>query len=340
MEKEYEIVDKLSKLLLKLIMQSNPPAIPSSYTSIESLQHLYTDLIMLRDFLYAASNGDLSMEITQRGYIAGTIKALQANLKHLTWQTKMVASGDFSQRVEFMGEFSESFNTMVTQLDGTLKELIGKEKELSRTNEELLKEIAIREKTEKALRESERALSLQAVTDSLTGLYNRRHFYKLAGIEVHKALRYLHPISVMMFDIDFFKQINDTYGHPAGDAVIKMIADISRKELRSSDILARYGGEEFIVMLPETSASNAFILGERLRKAIETETIETDNREISVTASFGISDYNNELKKQSLGKGGKILSELISNTDRALYASKNAGRNRVTIHQSEEPAGS
>lgn len=339
MEKEYEIIDKLSKLLLNILRQSTPPPIPSSYASIESLQSLYANLIMLRDFLYAASNGDLSMEVTQKGYTAGTIKALQANLKHLTWQTKMIASGDFSQRVEFMGEFSESFNTMVTQLDRTLKELIRKEKELSQANDELLKEIAIRKKTEIALRESERALSFQAVTDSLTGLYNRRHFYKLAGIEVHKALRYLHPVSVMMFDIDFFKRINDTYGHPAGDAVIKMIAVLSRKELRSSDILARYGGEEFIVMLPETSALNAFILGERLRKVIETKTVEADNREISVTASFGISDYNNEDRKQSLEKGEKILSELISNTDRALYISKNAGRNRVTIYNSEEPSG-
>ncbi len=186
------------------------------------------------------------------------------------------------------------------------------------------------------LRESQRALSFQAVTDPLTGLYNRRHFYKLAGIEVHKALRYLHPVSLMMLDIDFFKKINDTYGHPVGDEVIKMIAKAAKNGLRSSDILARYGGEEFIIMLPETSAPNAFILGERLRKAIETKTIEAGNREVSATASFGISDYNNEGEKQSLKEGEKILSELISSADQALYRSKKAGRNRVTIYEPEE----
>ena len=105
--------------------------------------------------MYAASNGDLSNHVPFKGYIAGTLKTLQANLKHITWQTKMIASGDFTQRIEFMGEFSESFNTMVIQLDQTLKELVRKETELSQANQELLKEISIRKQAEAALRESE-----------------------------------------------------------------------------------------------------------------------------------------------------------------------------------------
>ncbi len=130
------IADELSKLILDIIMLPTPPEIPDSHTSVESLRLLYSNLISFRDFLSAASSGDLSIEVTQKGFIAGTLKALQANLKHLTWQTKMVASGDFTQRVEFMGEFSQSFNEMVIQLDQTLKKLLKKEKELSQTNEE------------------------------------------------------------------------------------------------------------------------------------------------------------------------------------------------------------
>ena len=105
--------------------------------------------------MYAASNGDLSNHVPFKGYIAGTLKTLQANLKHITWQTKMIASGDFTQRIEFMGEFSESFNAMFIQLDQTLKELVKKETELSQANQELLKEISIRKQAEAALRESE-----------------------------------------------------------------------------------------------------------------------------------------------------------------------------------------
>ena len=154
-EKEHDILDELSRLLLDTIMLAKPPQVPARFASVDSLQAFYTNLISLRDFLYAASNGDLSNHVPFKGYIAGTLKTLQANLKHITWQTKMIASGDFTQRIEFMGEFSESFNTMVIQLDQTLKELVRKETELSQANQELLKEISIRKQAEATLRESE-----------------------------------------------------------------------------------------------------------------------------------------------------------------------------------------
>lgn len=330
---EHDIVNELSKLLLDVMTLPTPPGIPGSYTTVESLNILHNNLIALRDFLSATSNGNLSREVLFKGYIAGTLKMLQANLKHLTWQTKMVASGDFSQRVEFMGEFSESFNTMVMRLDQTLKKLVKKEKELSQANKELLKEIATREKTEKALRKSQKELSLQAITDPLTDIYNRRHFYELAKMEIRKALRYSRPLSVIMCDIDFFKKINDKYGHLTGDKVIKMIAKIIRIGIRTSDILARYGGEEFIILLPETSAKNAFNLGERLRKRIEKKTLSTGRTKISVTSSFGVNDHHNEPDKYSSKTDENILLDLISGADKALYAAKNTGRNRTTIYE-------
>jgi diguanylate cyclase (GGDEF)-like protein len=335
-KKEQETVHELSKLLLDIMTLATPPEVPDSYTSVESLHILHENLISLRDFLSAASMGDLSMEITHKGYMAGTLKALQANLKHLTWQTKMVASGDFSQRVEFMGEFAESFNAMVIQLDQTLKTLVKKENELSQTNKELLNEIAAREKTENALRESQKALSLQATTDPLTGLFNRRHFYKLARMEIRKALRYSRPLSLIMCDIDFFKKVNDTYGHPLGDKVIKMIAETAKNELRTTDILARYGGEEFIILLTETSAANAFTLCERLRKKIEKKTVLKGKEKISVTTSFGISDHLIKSEKSGSEEDKKIITKLITGADQALYESKEAGRNRVTIHEPGE----
>jgi diguanylate cyclase (GGDEF)-like protein len=191
------------------------------------------------------------------------------------------------------------------------------------------------DQTETALRESEQALRLQATTDSLTGLYNRRHFYKLAEMEVKKAVRYDRPLSMIMYDIDFFKRINDTYGHPVGDEVIKMVADSTVKELRVVDISARYGGEEFIVLLPETPGKNGIVVAERLRKTIEATTVLANEQAISVTASFGVSDFCARGNEKSYET---VLTEFIASADTALYTSKNSGRNQVTVFNKDGEA--
>lgn len=332
-EKEYEMVNEFSQFLLDIMTLSQPPQVPLAFARVKSLRTLYASLIALRDFLHAASNGDLSGQVPFKGYIGGTLKTLQANLKHMTWQTKMVTLGDFTQRVEFMGEFAESFNAMVTQLDQTLKELVRKETEVRKVNEDLLKEITIRKETEAALRKSEETLRLLAVTDALTSLYNRGHFNKLAMDEINRALRYSRPLSAMMFDIDFFKRINDTFGHTAGDTVLKMVAKATKEVVRAADIPARYGGEEFIVLLPETTVLETATVAERLRRQIEETTVEAEKCPITITASFGVSDY---LRKGNRRPQERVLSEFLANADRAMYASKNTGRNRVTVFEPDE----
>lgn len=333
LENEHDTTADLSKFLLDVLMLAKPPQLPAHLASIDSLQTLYANLLSLREFLFAASNGDLSKQVAFKGYLGGVLKTLQANLKHMTWQTKMVASGDFTQRVEFMGEFSKSFNTMVIQLDQTLQALVHKETELSRANEDLLKEIAIRKQTEATIRESEEAMRLLAITDSLTGIFNRRHFNKLAEEEVGRALRYTRPLSVIMLDIDFFKRINDTFGHSIGDMVLEKVAIITKNTVRAADIPARYGGEEFIILLPETPAAEAANLAERLRRQIEDTTFITEKSSTRVTASFGVND---SFKKTGAKSTERILAELVTNADQALYASKNGGRNRVTIYKLTE----
>jgi diguanylate cyclase (GGDEF)-like protein len=330
---ENAIIDDIARLLMDMLQLADPPQLPKPYRDRDELRRLHKNFIALRKFLYAASNGDLSMPVPFKGYIGGTLKALQANLKHLTWQTKMVASGDFSQRVEFMGEFSQSFNSMVTQLDQTLKDLTAKEQELSRANADLRKEIEIRKETEEALRKNEEAIRRLAITDSLTGLYNRRHFNKVAEDEIARAIRYNRPLSVMMFDIDFFKQVNDTHGHLNGDEVLKTVARVTKENLRTTDILARYGGEEFIILLTETTGEDTETVAERLRACIEQESIQGDNCQITVTASFGVS-YR--LNRQWGKPPEKRLMEFIESADQALYLSKEAGRNRVTVYKSEK----
>ncbi len=170
----------------------------------------------------------------------------------------------------------------------------------------------------------------QARTDALTGLYNRREFGLRLAEEHRRAARYAKPYALMMLDIDHFKQTNDTYGHPAGDAVLKTLADILRKQLRDVDLAARYGGEEFVVVFPEISGEAAKKVAERVRRAVAATPFRLpDGREISVTVSIGVSCYP---------KCADTPQGVVERADQALYAAKEAGRNRVVMSVEARPA--
>jgi len=164
-----------------------------------------------------------------------------------------------------------------------------------------------------------------AITDPLTGLYNRRGLLNIGRRELERAARYSRPLSAILFDIDFFKKVNDTHGHVFGDKVLRKVADCCRQHLRNVDIIGRYGGEEFLILLPETNASITRQIAERLRLAIaETltwldETPES-SRYVQVTVSLGVA---------SLTPGMQDLAELIERADQAQYRAKQLGRNRV-----------
>jgi diguanylate cyclase (GGDEF)-like protein len=160
-----------------------------------------------------------------------------------------------------------------------------------------------------------------AQLDPLTGLNNRRAFYDKTSPQWSHAIRHRHDTSVMLLDIDRFKQINDSRGHAHGDEVLKATADILRQSVRQGDVLARWGGEEFIMFLPETSLHEATVLAERLRVAIENLRIPFETGQTAITASFGIAQQ----KVPHL-----TLDALIASADECLYHAKQAGRNRVT----------
>ena len=165
-----------------------------------------------------------------------------------------------------------------------------------------------------------------ATIDALTNLNNRRQFELRLGQEIATTKRQNKPLCAMMIDIDFFKKVNDTYGHASGDAVLRGVAAIVKAALRESDIPSRYGGEEFAVLLPYTHLQEAQIVGERLRKAVETSPIPINDessevKSIKVTISMGIAEFNN----QETGE------ELFERADKALYEAKERGRNRVCI---------
>ena len=171
-----------------------------------------------------------------------------------------------------------------------------------------------------------------ATLDALTGYNNRHQFEKRLKETTSSAKRQNQPLCCIMSDIDFFKKVNDTYGHAVGDCVLKTVAKTIKKELRESDIPSRYGGEEFIFLLPHTNLDEAFIVAKRLRQAVEKKKINIEEykiegvKEISVTISIGVSEFD---------KADKNPQNLYKNADSALYQAKETGRNKVVVFSKE-----
>ncbi len=171
-----------------------------------------------------------------------------------------------------------------------------------------------------------------SVRDELTNLYNRRYFQQVLDKEFKRAERYQRPMSVLMVDVDHFKQFNDTYGHIKGDITLKAIANVLFNSIREVDVIARYGGEEFVILLPNTELDNAATVAEKLRMKVQDE-LKMDivpivgKKQVPITISVGVAGYP---IVQSLG-------ELIHAADMALYQAKRQGRNRIAIAQTSEP---
>ena len=183
------------------------------------------------------------------------------------------------------------------------------------------------------LNEANIRLKDMAYVDALTGLYNHRYFQDSLSNEIARASRYHSSVSLIIFDIDFFKKVNDTYGHPAGDKVLKNIGKEIKKSIRPSDIASRYGGEEFAVILPETNITGVKVFAARLRRCVEGIITEIDDQQIMVTISLGGTTFCPE-------NPGTSKDYLIKIADRGLYMSKGNGRNQFTILATENDASS
>jgi len=171
-----------------------------------------------------------------------------------------------------------------------------------------------------ALRASEQRFKEMSITDELTGLYNSRHFFNRLKAEIERTDRYGHPLTLLMLDLDNFKQYNDAFGHLSGDSVLAETGNIIRKSIRSSDSAYRYGGEEFAVILPESGGQESLYFAERIRKSFESQALFAHKEDgLRVTVSIGVAQY----------LPGEEISAFIKRADENMYAAKNAGKNRI-----------
>ncbi len=171
--------------------------------------------------------------------------------------------------------------------------------------------------------QAEQLLMKLATTDPLTGLYNRRHFFDLAEMEIARSKRYRRPLACIMFDIDFFKRINDSYGHLFGDRVLQAMVWRCRENIRRVDIFARYGGDEFVILLPETGSRRSKQLADRLCTGFQEQPLKIDQKEIFITLSMGLASLQ--------GTEALALDILLNRADEALYDAKSKGRDRVSV---------
>jgi diguanylate cyclase (GGDEF)-like protein len=229
-------------------------------------------------------------------------------VRQLQQAVRRIAEGHLSTRVPplkglELAELSETVNRMAAALQSERQNL----------------ESAVAERT-RELQEANVRLERLAVTDGLTNVFNHRRLQEVLHDEVLRSQRHQRPVGVLMIDVDFFKRVNDSFGHPVGDQLLRRLAEVLRGELRQTDTLARYGGEEFAVVLPETSKQEALQVAERMRLAVEHHVNQGRDWGQRVTISIGVA---------SLPDDGVTEAGLLISADEALYLAKRQGRNRV-----------
>ena len=278
--------DDLIELTLTLLANAKAPEItelPQSLQMNPQFQKLYSSIIDLRVLSEALNRGDLQTFVYGKGYILANLKALQSNLRHLTWQTTEVAKGNFSLKVDFLGDFSTAFNEMTAQL-----------------------------------KEATTRLQRMVGLDPLTKIANRLTLNDFLATAFQQTCRLNEVLSVLLIDIDFFKKINDTYGHSVGDEVLIQTTRLLSSQFRASDCFARYGGEEFMAVLPRTDLQTAIKIAQRILEVVEQNVFHINELELKLTISIGVSVRKEEDTR---------AEDIVLRSDEALYEAKRSGRN-------------
>lgn len=277
-----------------------------SVSSIDQLYKLLTHLQTTENLAQAANAKQQVRLIIVASFLLGVgmatvistivVRSIVNPLSVLEKGVARLGDGDFSSRIvlanqDELGHLAALFNLMIDKLE-----------------------------------QSQIALKNLAILDELTGVYNRREFNSQLKNELERSKRYGHSFSLLLLDIDYFKKLNDTYGHQAGDEALRRIASLLKQECRDLDRVARYGGEEFIVILPETPGSIAYAVTERIREVIADYALAISSEQtINITVSGGLATFPTD---------GDAQESLIYAADQALYAAKRSGRNQVIVYSS------
>ncbi|MDR1531524.1 MAG: GGDEF domain-containing protein [Clostridiales bacterium] len=289
---ENQVITETLQIILTLLSSPKIPAnliredFLNDYPDFKKICDTIKDV---RDLSAALSVGELHKFFYSKGYILSNLKGLQSNLRHLTYQAQKVAEGDFTQKVDFLGDFSAAFNEMIIKL-----------------------------------RESSVKLTRLANVDALTQIPNRLALEQFL-VESYKLVKSAgKKLSIMICDIDFFKSVNDTYGHDAGDAVLIKVSSVLSNQFRGSDMFGRYGGEEFMGVLPNTDVQIAEKVASRALDALRTTPIivsesVTLHKTVSIGVSMSMPDDTG-------------YEDIVKRSDEALYMAKETGRNKVCVY--------
>lgn len=236
--------------------------------------------------------------------------------------------GDIRTTMQAMLDLAQLKQTVDTRLDGLdsrIRQFREGEDARYQQAQELVKQLSgkvqVLEQDGEQLRQRLEQTQQEAMQDALTGLPNRKAYEEHIAAEVARSRRYGTPLSIVVWDVDKFKDINDTYGHAAGDRVLKVIGELLRDNIRQSDFVSRYGGEEFVLLLPQTPLEVARGVAEKLRAQIENTPFHFQEQRVIVTVSGGLAQYQND----------EAVNQLFERADKAMYQAKQAGRNRIEV---------
>ena len=313
----------------RLLFDAAPPDLPESIPAMApTLAEVHRYMLNLRDILERHSKGDFTRDIELRGVIGGRLKALQAHLQHLIWQMQQVMGGDFTQRVDFMGDFSIAFNSMVVQLDDALNALRQKESELVRLARELESEVARRGTALMEIRRQETAMRRLAEDDIIAGVMGRHDFAARALSEIEKCEANNRSCCLAMLEVNSLQELVDSYGVHTADLAVRKVVEAAKNRLRHGDIISRYSNNSFAILLVDADEQHAERVAERIHSAVSANSLNLALATIKLSVSMGIAVAPPEANGST---AAATLKNALQLADLALLQARDSGLGHLIL---------